>query len=233
MSIAAGIIPDPWQARLLRSKADRILLNCSRQIGKSTTIGTLADHTAFYEDNSLILLLSPSQRQSSELFMKCLAVYRALGRPVPSTTENKLSLELANGSRMVALPGSEDTILGMSGVDVLIIDEASHVDDELYYSVLPMVAVSHGRIILLSNPNNTQGFFYEEYLKRKDWDYYEVPATECPRISPEFLADMREKMGKAWYEKSFCCKFNDAAGSAFRSEDIERIVDGNITTWML
>jgi hypothetical protein len=73
-SIAAGIPPDPWQARVLRSTAPRLILNCSRQSGKSTTTGTLAVHTALYQPGSLILLLSPGQRQSGELFRKCLDV---------------------------------------------------------------------------------------------------------------------------------------------------------------
>ena len=96
-----------------------------------------------------------------------------------------------------------------------------------------MLAASNGQLILLSNPNMTQGFFYEEYLKRAAWDYYEVPATACPRITPEFLAEMREKMTAAQYEKAFCCKFNNAEGSAFREEDILRIVQSDIEAWQL
>ena len=61
--------PDPWQARLLRSRAPWILLNCCRQSGKSTTTAALALHTAIY-DPGLILLVSPSLRQSKELFAK-------------------------------------------------------------------------------------------------------------------------------------------------------------------
>ena len=61
--------PDPWQARLLRSCAPWILLNCCRQSGKSTTTAAVALHTALY-DPGLILLVSPSLRQSKELFAK-------------------------------------------------------------------------------------------------------------------------------------------------------------------
>ena len=70
----AGIVPDPWQANLLRSSSDRILINACRQGGKSTACGILAAHRAVYHPKSLILLLSPSQRQSGELFQKCRAV---------------------------------------------------------------------------------------------------------------------------------------------------------------
>src|SRR5688572_23009417 len=63
-----GIEPDQWQSELLREKPKRALLLCSRQSGKSTVTALMALHTAIYEPGSLILLLSPSQRQSQELF---------------------------------------------------------------------------------------------------------------------------------------------------------------------
>ncbi|HEV2460370.1 MAG TPA: hypothetical protein VGS80_18600 [Ktedonobacterales bacterium] len=59
---AAGIAPDPWQTRLLRSTAPRILLNASRQSGKSTVTAALACHTALYLPGSLTLIVSPTER---------------------------------------------------------------------------------------------------------------------------------------------------------------------------
>jgi len=86
---ATGIEPDSWQAHVLRSTSARVLLNCSRQSGKSTITSILAMHTALYEAGSLVLLLSPSLRQSGELFKKCVATYverlhhRRLETPIP------------------------------------------------------------------------------------------------------------------------------------------------------
>src|SRR5688572_9521956 len=91
---AADLEPDPWQAEVRRSPASRLLLNCCRQSWKSTTTAALAVHTALYEPGALVLLLSPSLRQSGELFKKCLARYRVLGRPVPAAAETALTLEL-------------------------------------------------------------------------------------------------------------------------------------------
>lgn len=231
MAHAAGIEMDPWQQRLLRSSAQRLLLNCSRQSGKSTVSSVLALHTACYEPGAPILLLSPSLRQSQELFRKCLEVYRALDRPVPPEAENALSLELENGSRIVSLPGKEGTIRGISGVRLLIIDEASRVPDALYMSVRPMLAVAGGRLALLSTPFGTRGFFYESWKRRDQWDYYEIPATACPRISPEFLEEEQENMGWFWFEQEYLCKFLDAQTAAFRSEDIDRIVTPGVELW--
>jgi Terminase large subunit, T4likevirus-type, N-terminal len=230
---SAGIDLDAWQERMVSSPASRLLLNCSRQVGKSTTTAVLAIYTALYTPKSLILLLSPSERQSKELFRKCLEVYQATDRPVDADAENILSLELENGSRIHALPGKEGTIRGFSGATLLVIDEASRVADALYKSVRPMLAVSGGRLVLLSSPFGARGFFWEAWKKRAHWDYYEIPATECERISPEFLEEERENMGDWWFEQEYMCQFLDAQGAAFRSQDIERIIKPEVDQWSL
>src|SRR5258706_14213620 len=104
---AAGMPHDAWQVKLLRSQAPRILMNITRQGGKSSTAALLALHTAIYEAPSLVLTVSPTQRQSGELFRKALAAYRALGRPVDAASESALQLELDNGSRLGAFAGKE------------------------------------------------------------------------------------------------------------------------------
>jgi|SRR5215218_8259296 len=131
---ALGIESAEWQRELLGSDADRILLNCSRQSGKSTMSAIIALHRALYHPGSLVLCLAPALRQSQELFAKIANYYRDLGRPVRPVGERKLSLELENGSRIITLPGTEKTIRGFSGVSTLIVDEAARVEDPLYYS---------------------------------------------------------------------------------------------------
>jgi hypothetical protein len=106
---SVGVEPDPWQEDLLRLASDRVLLNCSRQSGKSTMAALLALHRALTVPGSLVLCLAPALRQSQELFGKVLGFYRDLGRPVTPQAERKPSLEPENGSRIVTLPGSEKT----------------------------------------------------------------------------------------------------------------------------
>lgn len=232
-AIAAGITPDPWQHAILTSSAPRVLLNCCRQSGKSTVSGIIAVHEAVYRPGSLVLLLSPTLRQSSELFKKCLAVYRALGRPVSADAENALSLELANGSRIVSLPGKEATIRGYSGVTTLVIDEASRVATDLYASVRPMLAVSGGRLIAPSTPFGSRGWWYESWRSDEPWVRVEVPATDCPRIPPAFLLEERRTIGEWWFAQEYLCQFLDAESAAFRSQDIDDAFDEDVEQWAL
>jgi hypothetical protein len=184
-----GITPDRWQRELLRSSSDRILLNCCRQSGKSTMAALLALHRALYHPRSLILCLAPALRQSQELFAKIASFYRDLGRPTPAHSEQRLSLELENDSRIVTLPGSEKTIRGFSGVDLLILDEASRVDDGLYYATKPMLSVSQGALLMLTTPWGQRGIFFEEWMEGAGWERYEVPVADVPRISEEFIEE--------------------------------------------
>src|SRR5918995_649976 len=95
--MAAGGLPaDPWQNELLRSTSRRLLVNVSRQSGKSTATAALALHGALFDPGSLTLLVSASLRQSGELFRKVVAFYEALGRPIDAVEDNAQSLALAN-----------------------------------------------------------------------------------------------------------------------------------------
>jgi hypothetical protein len=100
-----GFHPDPWQVEMLRSDARQIALNSCRQSGKSTVAAVLALHAAVYEPSALILLVSPSLRQSRELFAKVIDFLRSLEPTPPLAEDNKLSCQLSNGSRIVSLPG--------------------------------------------------------------------------------------------------------------------------------
>jgi hypothetical protein len=229
---AAGLIPDDWQHDLLTSTAPRILLNASRQSGKSTITAVIAVHTALSVPGSLVLLLSPTSRQSSELFKKCLAVYRSAGKPVSPESETALSLTLDNRSRIVSLPGKEPTVRGYSGVGLLCIDEASRVPDDLYLAVRPMLAVSGGRLIALSTPHGNRGWFYDSWTGPEAWERYEVPATMVPRIAAAFLEEERRTLGEWWYQQEYLCQFMDAQSSMFRTVDIDAAFDG-AETWAL
>lgn len=154
-------------------------------------------------------MLSPGLRQSSELFRKVTDAYKALGRPVPADAESALRIELENGSRIIALPGNEATVRGYSGAKLLVVDEASRVEDSLYYSIRPMLAVGRGRLALMSTPFRKRGFFHQEWTEGQGWERYEVPAEECPRISPAFLEEERRTMAPFFYVQEYGCQFSE------------------------
>jgi hypothetical protein len=219
---AQGMTPDPWQQDLLLSRDREVLLNCARQSGKSTTVAALALHTALFLSDSLVLILSASLRQSGELYRKVLAGYEALGCPVAARSRSQERLELVNGSRVVCLPASEETIRGFSDPKLILVDEAARVPDNLYRSVRPMLSVGDGRILCLSTPFGRRGFFYEEWEHGgADWKRVRISAPDCPRIRPEFLDRERRSLGDSWVEQEFFCSFESFEGLVYPEFEIQ------------
>jgi len=212
---ARGIAPDPWQRGLLLSNDRQILLNCSRQSGKSTVVSVLALHTALFTAEALVLLVSPSLRQSTEIFRKMIDAYKALGRPLPARQQTQLRLELANGSRVVCLPGREGTIRSFGGVHLLVLDEAARIPDDLYRSVRPMLAVSQGRLIALSTPFGQRGWFWQEWQSEGPWKKIRIPWQDCPRITPQFIAEETRALGLPWVQQEYECLFTALEGLVY------------------
>ena len=188
----------------------------------------LALHKALTWPGSLILILAPAERQAKELFSKVVVSYRTLGHVIPTASYTKLGMELSNGSRIEALPGTEKTVRGFSGVDLLIVDEASRVADELYYAVRPMLAVSGGRLMMLSTPFGKRGVFYEEWTEGSVWERYTVSAEECPRIPPEFLEEERKTLGLWWFAQEYECRFMDTVDQVFATEVIHKAITDEV-----
>ncbi len=221
--------PDKWQTEVLRSKAKRMLLNCSRQSGKSITTAVMALHRALFYPDSLILMLSPSLRQSGELFRKVTDFIKQLASRPELTEDNKLSLQLGNGSRIVSLPSTDGTIRGFSGVSLIIEDEAARVPDSLYMAIRPMLAVSGGRLILMSTPFGKRGHFFQAWTQEgKHWQQIEIKATDCTRIKPEFLEEEQASLGDWWYRQEYLCEFVETLDQVFNYKNIMQAITPDV-----
>jgi Terminase large subunit, T4likevirus-type, N-terminal len=223
-----GFELDPWQTELLSSDDSRVLLNCCRQSGKSTMAAIMALHKALSDPGSLTLCLAPSERQSKELFRKISTMFRSVHGVAPPESDRKLGMLLPSGSRIEALPGTERTIRGFSGVGLLIVDEASRVDDSLYFAVRPMLAVSGGSLLMLSTPYGKRGVFFEEWTEGDEWERYEIPATQCPRISPEFLEEERRSKPEWYFAQEYGCEFRETEDQLFSHDLIAAARDDDL-----
>jgi hypothetical protein len=227
-----GIVPDPVQAELLTNSANRILLNCCRQWGKSTTTSLIAVHEAVYFPPAMIVLISPSQAQSTELFAKIARARELLPGAPKAEQESLTRMVLANGSRIVSLPGSEKTVRGYSAATMVIMDEAARVPDELLAAVRPMLATTGGRFIAMSTPAGKRGWFYEAWTNGAGWERISIKATECPRISAEFLAAERNDLGPIRFAEEYLCEFLDDTQSIFPRGLIEAALLDDLPAFM-
>jgi hypothetical protein len=223
-----GYHPDPWQADLLQSRSKKIILNCSRQSGKSTTCAALGLHESIYRQPSFVGIFAPTQDQSTELMMKFDEFRSAVEMPSDYlSTDTKLAVMFKNGNRVIARPGSEKSARSFSAVTLLLEDEASRVLDDLYNSVRPMLAVSNGRHILMSTPFGKRGHFFHIWDEQRDtWEWYEIPAEICPRITKEFLDE--ERRTNPWFEQEYHCKFLETIDGVFSYDQVMKSTSGEI-----
>jgi Terminase large subunit, T4likevirus-type, N-terminal len=225
-----GFEPDEPQRAVVRSQAKRGILNCTRQWGKSTIGAAIAVHRAHTRTESLVLVASPTERQSGEFIRKAAGMLRKLGIRPRGDGDNDISLQLPNRSRIVGLPGVESTVRGFSAVSLLLIDEAARVDDSMYLALRPMLAVGRGDLLLMSTPKGKAGFFYEAWEHGgEEWFRMSVPATDCPRIGKDFLEEERRVMGTAWFEQEYMCGFVETGMSVFGRDMVEAALDESVT----
>lgn len=214
--------PDPTQQIILRSSAKRGILNCTRQWGKTTVSAAKAVHRAFTVPNSLILVASPGLRQSGEWMRRAADMLAHLGIAKHGDGNNRISLLLPNGSRIVGLPEAEAKVRGFSALSMLIIDEAARVSEEMYRALRPMLSTTNGDIWMLSTPNGKQGFFYETWEHGgSQWLRVSMTATDCPRISPDFLEEQRSVMGIDSFRQEHMCEFIGSGAAAFDRDLVE------------
>lgn len=153
-----------------------------------------------------------------------------LSEPYAAAKDAQTMLELENGSRIISLPANSKATVGYTA-DLLVLDEAKIVPDDLFRSVRPMLATTGGRFIALSTPLGQRGWFYEackqcweavakglpppyRLFKRTCWD--------CPRLDRGFLEQERRMIGDYWFRQEYEVEFLSPMGAVFRQEDVER-----------
>jgi len=223
-----GFKLDPIQEQIIRDQSPRIIVNCSRQWGKTTTVAAKAAAEAVSE-KGLYLVIAPTERQAKELFRRCLDYTAAAFPDMQYEERNKTSMELANGSRIIALPAKGENIRGYPNPTLVIIDEAAFVKDEDYRACRPFL--SHGgKLILLSTPFGKRGFFYEIWRSQdKRWHRYTVAATDCHHITKEFLDEERVAIGPWWYQQEYECQFLDNISGYFDMDAVRDALENNIS----
>jgi hypothetical protein len=228
---AVGIVCDPWQRDLLSKMPRRALLCCSRQSGKSTITAIMALHTALFTSGALVVIVSPSQRQSAEMLRTIKMLYAKLEGVPALATESVLKIEFESGSRILALPSTESTIRGLSSVALLVVDEAARVPTDLIAACKPMLAVSDGHLIMLSTPAGRRGTFFDLWhdTDSDEWLRVAVPASQCPRISAAFLASERKELGEVRYSEEYLLAWVDNDTMAFSSSIIADAFTNEVT----
>jgi len=219
-----GVEPFGYQERWLDADTSRKAAICARQVGKTEMSAIEALHTATTQQDVTVLIVAPTQRQSSELFKR---VRDHVGRgEIPDhdvERETQTQIEFVNGSRIIRLPAGTDgsNIRGYTADEVLV-DEAAFVPDEVFTSViLPMLATTDGTLALASTPFGKSGFLYEEAWVNRDetWHVTQVRSEESPLVDEQFVEDQRETLTSDEFRQEILGEFVES-GEKYLPSDI-------------
>ena len=100
----------------------------------------------------------------------------------------------------------------------------------MYKALRPMLAVGDGDLWLMSTPYGKQGIFLRDMgaRGRRSWMRVRVPATECARISKEFLEEQRSVMGIDSFRQEHMCEFVGSGVGSFDRDLVEAALDDDL-----
>ena len=220
---------DKWQEDVMAHEGS-ICIRAGRQVGKSTVIAKKAADFALQNPKTTSLVIAASQKQSGWLFDKILGeiddmVEKGLVDYAREPTRTRV--ELDNGSVVHSLPAGRTGffIRGLT-LDLLIADEAAFIAEQVWRSVIPMIAVSRkkrgfGWIILLSTPFGKGGFYYDCF-NDKDYRQFHLSSENCSRIPRSFLLKEKKRMSKVEYAQEYLGEFVDEYNQFFPTELIKK-----------
>jgi hypothetical protein len=198
-----NVTPMPWQDSFLRApRRASIIALTARQVGKTTTAACAIAHTALYCPGSLSVIACPAQRQSGEAVRRVKDMLVKLGMKLIS--DNVYGLELENGSRVLGLPGSEDSIRGLTVDGWIVADEAARLSPEMLAALRPMRAQTQARFAMLSTAWTRIDPFWEIW-SRDDPTWMRLKATADMKtiLRPEHLDDERRNMTEADFKREY------------------------------
>ena len=187
-----------------------------RQAGKSTTVVSYLLHYAVFNDSVNIGILANKAATARELLSRLQTAYENLPKWMQQgiISWNKGSLELENGSKILAASTSASAVRGMS-FNILFLDEfafvPNHVADSFFASVYPTITSGKNtKVIIVSTPHGMNHFYrmWHDAEKRKneyvptDVHWSEVPGRDL-KWKEQTIANTSEQQFKVEFECEF------------------------------
>ena len=167
--------PYDWQAAILKSRHKRKVINGARQAGKSTIISAKPCHIAKHYPESVSIIIAATEYQAF-LDMEKVKEFIAHDPTFPELKrESDRLIVLDNKSWIMVVPATEKSARGPSAPRLILLDEASRIEDIVYTSgVIPMLTDNpDAELISISTPNGKSGFFFKSF-KNPKWERYEI-----------------------------------------------------------
>lgn len=222
-----NFVPDRKQQLVLASTSNRVIVNGSRQTGKSHILAVRAVRkliSATPARPKLVLIVAKTKGQAEETIFKMDRCFAALNIRTHGDPTQEVARVLPDGSRVIGLAAKDDSVRSYTA-DLVILDEAARVPDDVWDAIEPTLATTDGDLIIASTPKGKRGLFWETWTNGgPEWLKIQNTVHECPRISKHFIEAQRRK-GEAFFKQEYECQFVETGIYLLGRDQIERLIN--------
>ena len=221
VNIDEGLVPFnmyKFQERMVDTFHNNRFSICKlpRQSGKSTTIIAYLLHQVVFNDNINVAILANKSSTARDLLGRLQLAYENLPKWLQQgvLNWNKGSLELENGSKIMAAATSSSAIRGGS-FNIIFLDEfafiPANISEQFFSSVYPTISSGKkSKVMIVSTPHGMNMFYKlwnDAEHKRNDYVPIEVHWSEVPGRDDKWKEETIRNTSEAQFATEFECEF--------------------------
>ena len=238
VSLDHGLVPFnmyKFQEKLIKNFHDHRFNVCKmpRQSGKSTTVVSYLLHYALFNDNVNIAILANKASTARDLLGRLQLAYENLPKWMQQGVLiwNRGSLELENGSKILAASTSASAVRGGS-YNIIFLDEfafvPNHIAEDFFSSVYPTISSGQStKLIIVSTPHGMNHFYKIWHDAERSKNQYiptEVHWSEVPGRDQVWKKQTIENTSEQQFQVEFECEFLGSIGTLINPSKIKTLV---------
>jgi hypothetical protein len=238
VNVDDGLVPFqmwPFQERLVKNFHKNRFNICKmpRQVGKTTTVVSYLLHYIVFNDNVNVGILANKASTSREILSRLQLSYENLPKWMQQgiVSWNKGSLELENGSKIIAASTSASAVRGMS-FNIIFLDEfafvPNHIADDFFASVYPTISSGKStKVIIVSTPKGMNHFYrmwHDAERNKSQFVATEVHWSEVPGRDEEWKAQTIANTSEEQFRAEHLCEFLGSIGTLINPSKLKILV---------
>ncbi len=232
-----GLIPFslyPFQKDLINTITDNrnVIVKTGRQVGKSTTTLGWLLHYVLFNQSKTVGILANKAATARELLSRIQIAYQHLPKFLQQGLKewNKGSLELENGSKIIASSTSSSAIRGFS-FSCILLDEFAHVQrhiaDEFIRSVYPTISSGkETKVIIVSTPNGFNMFYKywnDAENGKNDFTPFKVHWSNVPDRDQKWKKKIESTIGTDAFRQEYEAEFLGSSNTLISYEKLQEL----------
>ena len=238
VSLDEGLVPfEMWDFQedmIQKFHSNRFnIAKLPRQTGKSTTVVSYLLHYALFNDNVNIGILANKLSTSRELLGRLQLAYENLPKWMQQgiISWNKGSLELENGSKIMAASTSSSAVRGMS-FNIIFLDEfafvPTHIAEQFFSSVYPTISSgTKTKVIIISTPNGMNMFYklwHDAERGKNEYITTEVHWSQVPGRDAKWKEQTIANTSQRQFTQEFECEFLGSVDTLIAASKLRTMV---------